>query len=1003
MINTTKKLLVLLVLAVSFSIVQAQFLWEDDGIPLRQGYHIQWSAESACNSLGETCIVWIDARMGESNIYAQKFDTEGSPMWEEGGVMVGGFALNVYVPPKICASSDDGFLITWGEHFGEDPIKAQKLSPAGEILWDPQGVAACEINGGPFYSEIISGDAGGAYILWRNDSGPQQGINLQKILSDGSLAPGWNVNGLLVTSEGFNDDGNCLCRDGSGGVIVTWVESEGYPERNIYAQRYNADGNELWSPGGEAICTLAGLQDSPAICEDGAGGAFVVWHDYRTPNGSDIYMQRIDGEGNQLWRPDGEILCQEAESQMLPKIIYTNDNCAVIIWEDYRNNLEDYFDIYCQRINGTGQLLWGAGGTAVCIGEYYKITVNLDCDNSGNIFTSWTDMRDGYSLPYIYAQKIDVNGQVEWHNNGVLAASEYSTMPAVNTTVDGGAIMGYLYSYGDSTGIFLQKVDSDGNLQLLPNGRLVFESISGDVDDGFCLTGFSEDCFLAVWEEGREYNTGTKLYFQVFDIDGNFHLVENGLPLCANIPSGYQIEAKSTAPSDGNAIVAWEDSRFGYGNHRVYAQKIDEEGNLLWDVEGVQASSVDQNQEEPYICSDELGGAYIAYNDYSSIYTQRISADGGQPWGNEATYVGGGGVYGVVEDGAGGCIVMWYSPMISDKDIHAARILPSGVVDWSVTVCGAPDDQWKASIIPSIQTGAVIAWQDDRNGASDIYAARIDTNGNMPWELNGVPVCTFESNQLYPRLIEDDEGCVICAWVDQRGSAYDTYCQRISPDGEMMFQRDGIVVAEGPGDQDNFDMVPDGESGVLFIWQDQQIGSDVDLQAIHLNSEGNITNPVWNPGGNPVCDAYGGQYSVQLAGDGSGGAIAVWQDMRSSTYVWENNGYTDLYMQRINDNFVSVEIPGEPDTPLSYYLGQPYPNPFNQTTVISYKLQADSYVELKVYNVMGREVHMAVSSWQLAGEHSVVWDASEQASGVYFVRLSVVGGQSSVRKMLLVK
>ena len=88
--------------------------------------------------------------------------------------------------------------------------------------------------------------------------------------------------------------------------------------------------------------------------------------------------------------------------------------------------------------------------------------------------------------------------------------------------------------------------------------------------------------------------------------------------------------------------------------------------------------------------------------------------------------------------------------------------------------------------------------------------------------------------------------------------------------------------------------------------------------------------------------------------------------------------------------------------PLTFDLSAS-PNPFNANTVISYKLQADSYVELKVYDVMGREVHMAVSSWQLAGEHQVVWDAEGLGSGVYFVRLSVVGGQSSVRKMLLVK
>ena len=81
------------------------------------------------------------------------------------------------------------------------------------------------------------------------------------------------------------------------------------------------------------------------------------------------------------------------------------------------------------------------------------------------------------------------------------------------------------------------------------------------------------------------------------------------------------------------------------------------------------------------------------------------------------------------------------------------------------------------------------------------------------------------------------------------------------------------------------------------------------------------------------------------------------------------------------------------------------PNPFNQQTTINYKLQAASYIELKIYDITGREVWSAADgSWQLAvGEHSVVWDAEGMSSGVYFVRLAVDGGQSAVKKMVLVK
>ena len=80
-----------------------------------------------------------------------------------------------------------------------------------------------------------------------------------------------------------------------------------------------------------------------------------------------------------------------------------------------------------------------------------------------------------------------------------------------------------------------------------------------------------------------------------------------------------------------------------------------------------------------------------------------------------------------------------------------------------------------------------------------------------------------------------------------------------------------------------------------------------------------------------------------------------------------------------------------------------YPNPFNSKIAISYQLQAASYVELGVYDMLGREVQVLVAAdWGL-GRHEIIWDASKQASGVYFIRLSVIGGQSSVKKVMLVK
>ncbi len=89
-------------------------------------------------------------------------------------------------------------------------------------------------------------------------------------------------------------------------------------------------------------------------------------------------------------------------------------------------------------------------------------------------------------------------------------------------------------------------------------------------------------------------------------------------------------------------------------------------------------------------------------------------------------------------------------------------------------------------------------------------------------------------------------------------------------------------------------------------------------------------------------------------------------------------------------------------TAYTYQLFQNYPNPFNPTTVINYQIPMNSFVTLKVYDVIGREVKSLVNELQSAGSHVVTFDASSLSSGVYFCRL-VVGRNTDQKKMLLIK
>lgn len=96
----------------------------------------------------------------------------------------------------------------------------------------------------------------------------------------------------------------------------------------------------------------------------------------------------------------------------------------------------------------------------------------------------------------------------------------------------------------------------------------------------------------------------------------------------------------------------------------------------------------------------------------------------------------------------------------------------------------------------------------------------------------------------------------------------------------------------------------------------------------------------------------------------------------------------------INDE--NTELPAEPG------LSQNYPNPFNPSTQISYKLPRSTYVQLKVYNLLGEEVASLENSQKRAGTHSVTFDASGLSSGIYYYRLQT-SDFLEVKSMTLIK
>jgi len=96
------------------------------------------------------------------------------------------------------------------------------------------------------------------------------------------------------------------------------------------------------------------------------------------------------------------------------------------------------------------------------------------------------------------------------------------------------------------------------------------------------------------------------------------------------------------------------------------------------------------------------------------------------------------------------------------------------------------------------------------------------------------------------------------------------------------------------------------------------------------------------------------------------------------------------------DKDMDISIPGE------YMLSQNYPNPFNPSTIISYQLPEDSQVQIKIYDIMGREIIELVNEYKRAGYYKINFNAVSLSTGIYLYKINA-GKFSNTRKMLLVK
>jgi hypothetical protein len=375
--------------------------WTIDGIPISEASLSQQLPSITSDGQGGAIITWYDNRSGNqtTDIYAQRIDSNGAVQWTTDGIAICTASYSQY-NPQIISDGSGGAIIAWEDNrFGSYyTMYAQRVDANGNSLWASDGVPVCNVGRSQSYLNLISDGSSGAIFSWKDEIVNR--IYTQRINASGDTL--WKANGVLVA----NRNGLPVAvGDGSGGAIYTWTSSVS-SNVNIYAQHINAFGDTTWAANGILICTEANQRLGNSIVTDGAGGAIITWQDFRNSN-YDIYAQRISGGGTVMWTLNGVEISLAAAYQQGPKSIRDDLGGAIITWYDYRNG--NTSDIYAQRIDGNGIVQWLTDGVPISTANYAQTEPIILTDENNGAIIAWPDHRNSFDYD-IYAQKLNADG-----------------------------------------------------------------------------------------------------------------------------------------------------------------------------------------------------------------------------------------------------------------------------------------------------------------------------------------------------------------------------------------------------------------------------------------------------------------------------------------------------------------------------------------------------------------------------------------------------------------
>ena len=492
-------------------------------------------------------------------------------------------------------------------------ILSTSLSHRAAAQWQPNGAPVCVCPYNQVNHVVTPDGKGGVFVAWRDErdlSSTGADVYLQHVTASGETAPGWPADGLAVCTAPNSQYPSALVADGQGGAIVVWVDSrDGFTTLwDIYAQRLTASGQVApgWPENGLALCAMPEDQSLAEAASDGAGGAIVIWRDYRNGDSwnfvnSDIYATRVTGSGTIAsgW-PEGGLPVCTADGNQWGLVVSDGVGGAIAAWNDQRGGGTA---AYAQRLTAEGTFApgaWQPNGVPLCDTPGGCAVFGICTDGDSGAYITWNDSRTAggdprwYYYADIYAQRVRGDGTIAagWPEDGFLVCDVFQaqTAPVICPDGAGGCLIAWQDLRDVIEGAFAIRLL--GTAEVAPgwpeDGRSVsdvsgYQSLPQIVEDGM------GGAFVAFEHVGDD--PSCKVLVQHLTGYGAIAPGWNASGLRVAQTPGLQ-EDPRFVPSGLSAIVVWEDGRSPIpAGYDLYAQRFVADGPVATVVALVSAEA----------------------------------------------------------------------------------------------------------------------------------------------------------------------------------------------------------------------------------------------------------------------------------------------------------------------------------------------------------------------------------------------------------------------------